>query len=151
VAFPSSYVAIRQSIFRLPCEQLSLASYVFNRNNYIHLASFNKLNSPKSRVLSIFHNISGQTLRFNQSDSKSDAYLACISPRRAVPVASYLVRYKIQHASCFSPCGLLNLVSRLGLSPVTLTIPYRSSAQTVELIMDYPLFFLVQSFLGRII
>jgi hypothetical protein len=32
--------------------------------------------------------------------------------RCAAPAASYLVRYKIQHTSCLSSCGLLNVTSR---------------------------------------
>ena len=34
-------------------------------------------------------------------------------PRSAVPVASYLVRYEIQHSSCLLPCELLNVSSRI--------------------------------------
>jgi len=34
--------------------------------------------------------------------------------RCAVPVAPYLVRYRIQHTYCLLPCGLLNHTSRIG-------------------------------------
>jgi hypothetical protein len=36
--------------------------------------------------------------------------------RCAAPVAPHLVRYGIQHTSCFSPCGILSLTSRFRAS-----------------------------------
>ena len=43
-------------------------------------------------------------------------------PWCAVPVAPYLVRYRIQHTTCLSPCGILNDTSSLRCNPSTLVL-----------------------------
>jgi hypothetical protein len=42
--------------------------------------------------------------------------------RSAVPVASCLVRHKIQHSSCLSPCEVLNCALSIRCYPSTLTL-----------------------------
>ena len=66
-------------------------------------------------------------------------------PRCAAPVASCLVRHKIQHTSCLSACGLLNDTSSLRLYPSTLVLLDCLSARTVWL-SNYQLVFRIQRF-----
>lgn len=65
-------------------------------------------------------------------------------PRSAAPVASYLVRYEIQHSSCLLPCGLLNRISSL---PSSVQLSYYRFAFPCEVrLSDYPLVFSIREF-----
>jgi len=65
-------------------------------------------------------------------------------PRSAAPVAPYLVRYRIQHSSCLSPCGILNRISSLP-SSVQLLCCQLAFPCCVRLV-DYPLVFSIHRF-----
>ena len=104
----------------------ALTVYVFYPNNHFCLASFCEPNSLTCQVLSTFHNIPEQSFAFYGCKSRNwTCYLHILKmllyqmsyfanlPRCAVPVAPYLVRYRIQHTSCLLPCELLNGFSSL--------------------------------------
>ena len=97
----------------------ALTVYVFYPNNHFCLASFCEPNSLACQVLSTFHNIPEQSFAFCIKEgfepspippkwNCSTTELFANLPRCAVPVAPYLVRYRIQHTSCLLPCELLN-------------------------------------------
>ncbi len=103
----------------------ALTVYVFYPNNHFRLASFCEPNSLACQVLSTFHNIPEQSFAFWFAKLESNQLptfpkkvalpneLFANLPRCAVPVAPYLVRYRIQHTSCLLPCELLNGFSSL--------------------------------------
>ena len=102
----------------------ALTVYVFYPNNHFRLASFCEPNSLTCQVLSTFHNIPEQSFAFCIKEgfepspipyqwNCSTTELFANLPRCAVPVAPYLVRYRIQHTSCLLPCELLNGFSSL--------------------------------------
>lgn len=65
-------------------------------------------------------------------------------PRSAAPVASCLVRHKIQHSSCLLPCELLNHASRIRNHPSSLALPSCLSLRVR--LNDYPLVYSIHQF-----
>lgn len=112
----------------------SLNRYVFYPNKHVHLASFSAPDSLACQVLSAFHNVPGQSFAFCIHDGNRTHYRLINSqklyqmsyvanlPWCAVPVAPYLVRYRIQHTTCLSPCGILNDTSRIRSSVLLLRL-----------------------------
>ena len=84
-------------------------------------------------ALTTFHNTPGQSFAFYNTKQESNLQsipcngialpieLFANLPRSAAPVASCLVRHKIQHSYCLLPCGLLNDSSSLPLTVQLLT------------------------------
>ena len=117
---------VYQSSVCLASSSIPLRTYVFNPNKHIHLASFSAPHCLSTVVLSAFYSIPEQAFAFILPCAMSDLNRHLLKPnqmlyqfeqianlpRCAAPVASYLVRYKIQHTSCLSSCGLLNVTSR---------------------------------------
>lgn len=117
---------VPQSSVCLASSSVPLRTYVFNPNNHIILAGIREPNSHSCQVLSTFHVALEQTFAFYECiDRDRTCNLHCLKmllnrwatmrnlPRSAAPVAPYLVRYRIQHSSCLSPCEILNLASSL--------------------------------------
>ena len=115
---------VHQSSVCLASSSIPLRIYVFNSNKHVHLAGFSAPHCLSTVALSAFYSIPEQTFAFIYYNAGlepttirsifrcSTIELIANLPRCAAPVASYLVRYKIQHTSCLSSCGLLNVTSR---------------------------------------
>lgn len=128
MAYHSSYAATRLSIFRLPCEQFSSAKNLRLQSKQTHPpCEFQCTTLSFDCGIKRLLQHTGAGFRFfilpcamsdlNRHLLKPNQMLYQIEqianlPRCAAPVASYLVRYKIQHTSCLSSCGLLNVTSR---------------------------------------
>lgn len=125
MAYHSSYTATRPSIFRLPCEQFDSAKNLRFQFEQTHPpCEFQCATLSFDCGIKRLLQHTGADFRFYNTMTELNRHLLrhksvaltieliANLPRCAAPVASYLVRYKIQHTSCLSSCGLLNVTSR---------------------------------------